>query len=169
MAFGIRLFPKDEQFFELFNKMADEIKSAANLLEQLLATDPPDVSKVDPIKDAEHRCDALTHDTYVDMFPDPPFTAAGAACAAGNLLSKSYGTPAPWTMEMFLGLNDEWVGGTNVRWPVVATVLCHTVRCDSEACSDSPAPSEVVGSPPQTPSTHHLSRSPTADCPASMP
>jgi predicted phosphate transport protein (TIGR00153 family) len=29
----------------------------------MLATDPPDTSKVDLIKDAEHRCDALTHDT----------------------------------------------------------------------------------------------------------
>jgi uncharacterized protein len=63
VAFGIRLFPKDEQFFDLFNQMADEIRAAAGLLELLLASDPPDVSKVDPIKDAEHRCDALTHDT----------------------------------------------------------------------------------------------------------
>lgn len=63
MAFGFRLFPKDEQFFDLFNQMADEIRAAAGLLELLLATDPPDMSKVDPIKDAEHRCDALTHDT----------------------------------------------------------------------------------------------------------
>lgn len=63
VAFSIRLFPKDEQFFDLYNKMADEIRAAAGLLEQLLASDPPDISKVDPIKDAEHRCDALTHDT----------------------------------------------------------------------------------------------------------
>jgi len=63
VAFSFRLFPKDEQFFDLFNQMADEIRAAAGLLELLLATDPPDMSKVDPIKDAEHRCDALTHDT----------------------------------------------------------------------------------------------------------
>src|SRR6187549_984031 len=43
--------------------MADEIRSAAGLLEKILASDPPDISHVDPIKDAEHRCDALTHDT----------------------------------------------------------------------------------------------------------
>jgi predicted phosphate transport protein (TIGR00153 family) len=42
--------------------MAAEIEGASRLLEQLLATDPPDVSKVDPIRDAEHRCDTLTHD-----------------------------------------------------------------------------------------------------------
>jgi len=63
VAFRFSLIPRDEQFFDLFNQMADEIKAAAVLLEQMLATDPPDVAKVDLIKDAEHRCDALTHDT----------------------------------------------------------------------------------------------------------
>jgi predicted phosphate transport protein (TIGR00153 family) len=55
-------FPKDEQFFDLYGRMAAEIQEASKLLEQLLASDPPDVSKVDPIRDAEHRCDTLTHD-----------------------------------------------------------------------------------------------------------
>ena len=57
-----RFFPRDEQFFVLFNQMADEIRAAAGLLEQLLASEPPDLTKVDLIRDAEHRCDALTHD-----------------------------------------------------------------------------------------------------------
>lgn len=60
MAFSF--IPRDEQFFTLFNEMADEIRSAARLLEEMLAADPPDGSKADLIKDAEHRCDALTHD-----------------------------------------------------------------------------------------------------------
>jgi uncharacterized protein len=63
VAFRFGFFPRDEQFFELFNKMADEIRSAADLLDRLFASDPPDVSTVDLIRDAEHRCDALTHDT----------------------------------------------------------------------------------------------------------
>ena len=63
MAFRFSFFPRDEQFFELFNQMADEIRAAAGLLEEMLATEPPDAHKVDLIKDAEHRCDALTHDT----------------------------------------------------------------------------------------------------------
>jgi predicted phosphate transport protein (TIGR00153 family) len=62
VAFRLSFIPRDEQFFELFNEMADEIRSAAQMLESMLATDPPDISKVDKIKDAEHRCDALTHD-----------------------------------------------------------------------------------------------------------
>jgi hypothetical protein len=62
LAFKFSLFPRDEQFFDLYNQMADEIQKAAQMLEQMLATDPPDVSLVDAIKDAEHKCDALTHD-----------------------------------------------------------------------------------------------------------
>jgi predicted phosphate transport protein (TIGR00153 family) len=62
LGWSFRFLPKDEQFFDLFGQMADEIQSAAVMLERLLATDPPDLSMVDPIKDAEHRCDALTHD-----------------------------------------------------------------------------------------------------------
>lgn len=63
MALRLPFFPRDEQFFDLFNAMADEIRAAALLLESMLATDPPDEQKADLIKDAEHRCDTLTHDT----------------------------------------------------------------------------------------------------------
>jgi predicted phosphate transport protein (TIGR00153 family) len=63
VAFRFSLFPRDEQFFDLYNSMADEIRAAAGHLEAILATDPPDTSKVALIRDAEHRCDALTHDT----------------------------------------------------------------------------------------------------------
>jgi len=63
VAFKFSFIPRDEQFFELFNEMADEIRGAARLLEDMFASEPPDISKVDLIKDAEHRCDALTHDT----------------------------------------------------------------------------------------------------------
>jgi len=62
LAFRFSFVPRDEQFFVLFNEMADEIRVAARQLEEMLATDPPDTSKVDLIKEAEHRCDALTHD-----------------------------------------------------------------------------------------------------------
>ena len=63
MAWRLSFFPRDPQFFGLFNQMADEIRHAAVLLEQVLASEPPDSAKIDLIKDAEHRCDALTHDT----------------------------------------------------------------------------------------------------------
>jgi predicted phosphate transport protein (TIGR00153 family) len=63
VAFKFRLIPRDEQFFDLFRQMADEIRAGALLLEAMLAADPPDAGKADLIKDAEHRCDTLTHDT----------------------------------------------------------------------------------------------------------
>jgi len=63
VAFRLSFLPRDERFFDLFNQMADEIRGAAALLEQVLASEPPDLAKVDAIKDAEHRCDILTHDS----------------------------------------------------------------------------------------------------------
>jgi predicted phosphate transport protein (TIGR00153 family) len=61
---GLRFsfLPRDERFFELFGQMADEIRAAAGLLEQMFDAEPPALAIADAIKDAEHRCDALTHD-----------------------------------------------------------------------------------------------------------
>jgi predicted phosphate transport protein (TIGR00153 family) len=63
LAFKFRLIPHDDQFFELFRSIADQIRQAAVHLETMLSTDPPDTSKIDLIRDAEHKCDTLTHDT----------------------------------------------------------------------------------------------------------
>jgi predicted phosphate transport protein (TIGR00153 family) len=62
VALRFSFLPRDERFFELFGQMTDEIRSAAGLLEQMLASEPPVMGIADTIKDAEHRCDALTHD-----------------------------------------------------------------------------------------------------------
>jgi hypothetical protein len=63
VAFKFRLIPRDEQFFDLFRSTASEIRKAAIDLEAMLAATPIDTSKVDAIRDAEHRCDTFTHDT----------------------------------------------------------------------------------------------------------
>ena len=63
----LSFLPRDEGFFDLFNQMADEIRGAAGLLEQMFAHDPPDASKADLIKDAEHRSDALTPVSYTHL------------------------------------------------------------------------------------------------------
>jgi len=62
VAFKFSLLPRDEQFFMLYGQMAQEIRSAAAMLESMFSNDPLDDTKVDQIKDAEHRCDALAHD-----------------------------------------------------------------------------------------------------------
>ena len=55
-----RLIPREERFFEDFVAMAQELRGGARLLKQMLAVDPPDVSKADAIKDVEHVCDGRT-------------------------------------------------------------------------------------------------------------
>ncbi len=55
-----RLIPRDEQFFELFNQLAEHLKTAAHLLDELFA-DPSRVTDlVRQIKDVEHLADGLT-------------------------------------------------------------------------------------------------------------
>jgi predicted phosphate transport protein (TIGR00153 family) len=51
------------QFFTLYMATTAEIKVAAVHLKEMFAADAPDDAKVDVIRDAEHRCDTLTHDT----------------------------------------------------------------------------------------------------------
>jgi predicted phosphate transport protein (TIGR00153 family) len=63
VAWRFSFYPRDAQFFDQFKLMADEIVAAAGLLERMLATEPPEASLADQIKDAEHRCDTITHDT----------------------------------------------------------------------------------------------------------
>ena len=62
MAFKFSLIPRDEQFFELYRATTAEIQKAAVELEKMLSVDPPDESRAAVIRDAEHRCDTLTHD-----------------------------------------------------------------------------------------------------------
>ena len=54
------LLPRDERFFEDFVGMAEELRGGARLLKQMLAVEPPDISKADAIKDVEHICDGRT-------------------------------------------------------------------------------------------------------------
>ena len=59
MAFS--LIPREEKFFEDFQALADQIRAGAQLLEEMLAPDPPLWDKADEIKEVEHKCDFLTH------------------------------------------------------------------------------------------------------------
>ena len=59
MAF-FRLIPRDNKFFKEFISLAEEVRSGARVLKQMIATDPPDMSKVEAIKEIEHTCDRWT-------------------------------------------------------------------------------------------------------------
>jgi len=57
-----RLIPREEKFYADFQALADELKRAARLLEEMLAPEHPAWDKADEIKEAEHKCDQLTHE-----------------------------------------------------------------------------------------------------------
>jgi predicted phosphate transport protein (TIGR00153 family) len=54
------LVPRDKHFFKEFISLAEEVRSGARVLRQMIATDPPDMQKVEAIKDIEHSCDECT-------------------------------------------------------------------------------------------------------------
>jgi uncharacterized protein len=54
------LIPRSEHFFDDFVGLSKEIREGSRLLKQMMSSDPPDITKADAIKDAEHVCDGLT-------------------------------------------------------------------------------------------------------------
>jgi predicted phosphate transport protein (TIGR00153 family) len=54
------LIPRAEHFFDDFVSQSEQILTGARTLKQMIATDPPDMSKAEAIKDIEHICDART-------------------------------------------------------------------------------------------------------------
>src|SRR6187397_1605038 len=59
MAF-FSLIPRDNHFFKEFISLAEEVRSGSRVLKQMIASDPPDISKVEVIKEIEHACDRCT-------------------------------------------------------------------------------------------------------------
>ena len=57
-----RLIPHEEKFYDDFKAMADQLRAGARLLEEMFASDPPVADKAHEIKEAEHKCDFLTHE-----------------------------------------------------------------------------------------------------------
>ncbi len=57
------LFPKSTQFFDLFEKAANNILHGARLLEDFIADHRDIDAKLKKIEDAEHVGDQITHDT----------------------------------------------------------------------------------------------------------
>jgi predicted phosphate transport protein (TIGR00153 family) len=58
----LRLIPKDEGFFGLFDKLADAVVASSGLLHQLFAEPARLVHVAALIKDVEHTADQITHE-----------------------------------------------------------------------------------------------------------
>ena len=54
------LIPRDEKFFDLFNQLAEYLRTAAQLVDQLFAEPHRTTELVKQIKDVEHLADQLT-------------------------------------------------------------------------------------------------------------
>ncbi len=59
-----RLIPREEKFFADFVSVANELRNGARLLEEMLASEPPNWDKADEIKEIEHRCDFISHEVF---------------------------------------------------------------------------------------------------------
>lgn len=59
----MRLFPKNEDFFQFFQKSASNILEAAKCLELILAKGPVDEAGLKKLEEFEHTGDRITHDT----------------------------------------------------------------------------------------------------------
>jgi len=59
----MRLFPKNEDFFQFFQKSASNILEAAKCLESILAKGPVDEAGLKKLEEFEHTGDRITHDT----------------------------------------------------------------------------------------------------------
>jgi predicted phosphate transport protein (TIGR00153 family) len=59
-----RLIPREEKFYADFVEIADHLKIAARMLEEMLGSDPPNWDKAEELKEIEHKCDFLTHNVY---------------------------------------------------------------------------------------------------------
>ena len=55
-----RLIPREEPFFKDFVALAEQIRSGAQLLKQMLSSSPIAVDRAEAIKDVEHLCDRST-------------------------------------------------------------------------------------------------------------
>jgi uncharacterized protein len=54
------LIPREQQFFKDFRNLAEQIRTGAHTLKEMLAVEPPDMHKAKAIKDLEHACDKET-------------------------------------------------------------------------------------------------------------
>jgi predicted phosphate transport protein (TIGR00153 family) len=59
---AFRLIPREERFFDDFVTHAEQIRTGAHLMVEMLGPDRPIWDKADEIKEVEHKCDFLTHE-----------------------------------------------------------------------------------------------------------
>src|SRR5437764_6651338 len=135
-----RLIPRDEQFFDLFNQLAEHLKTAAGLLDQLFADPSRTTELVRQIKDVEHQADVLTLsiNTRIDKSFITPIDREDIHLLASRLddvIDRLDGTARRVVM---LHINE-------VREPAkqMAHVICSAAELIAQAVVSIKRPSEV--------------------------
>ncbi|MDX9820949.1 MAG: DUF47 family protein [Syntrophales bacterium] len=63
----MRLIPREEKFFDLFEELADKIEEGGKLFQELLDDYGSIETKIVKLKEIEHEADVITHGTYEKM------------------------------------------------------------------------------------------------------
>jgi uncharacterized protein len=66
-VFFMRLFPKEEIFFNYFDELAEKIEEGSKLFLEMTQTRDYSDARVSRLKEIEHEADAITHKTYERM------------------------------------------------------------------------------------------------------
>lgn len=57
-----RLLPKEDKYFDMFNRMASQMTECALLLQKIFSDFDNRAAYADKIKEVEHTCDVITHE-----------------------------------------------------------------------------------------------------------
>ncbi len=57
-----RLLPREDKYFDMFNRMASQMTESALLLDKIFSDFENRVTYADKIKEVEHSCDLITHE-----------------------------------------------------------------------------------------------------------
>ena len=57
-----RLLPKEDKYFEMFNRVASRMTGCALLLQKIFSDFDNRAAYADKIEEAEHECDVITHE-----------------------------------------------------------------------------------------------------------
>ena len=63
----MKIIPKDEKFYDLFEELADKIQEGSRVFLEILANYKYSEPKLAKLKEIEHEADTITHRTYEKM------------------------------------------------------------------------------------------------------
>ncbi len=63
----MRLFPREEIFFDYFDELAEKIEEGSKLFLEMTETNDYSIEKITRLKEIEHEADGITHRTYEKM------------------------------------------------------------------------------------------------------